>query len=317
MGTIIRSPARNTLNWMGMETKKVHLVLGSGGARGLAHIGVIEVLEEKGYEIVSVTGCSMGAVVGGMYAAGYLRAYRDWMLTLTKTMQFRIMDFTLARQGFLKGERIFNILQEVTGPQLIEHLKIPFTAVATDMVQNREVHYRCGDLYKAFRASIAIPGVFTPVMENGQFLVDGGVLNPLPLNLVTPKADEGVVAVNLNGAPAPVATDVEEEQEEVRVLWKWLSPIMQDTKKEQKEVLPAAAYSLRELLLSSYNMTQDRLADLMLQAYPPDLLVEIPRNTCSTFEFYKAKSLIEQGREACRQALQALNQKPHKELIGQ
>lgn len=301
-----------------MKTKKVHLVLGSGGARGVAHIGVIEVLEEYGYEIVSVTGCSMGAVVGGMYAAGHLRAYRDWMLTLTKTMQFRIMDFTLARQGFLKGERIFNILQEVTGPQLIEQLRIPFTAVATDMVQNKEVHYRSGDLYKAFRASIAIPGVFTPVMENGQFLVDGGVLNPLPLNLVTRKEDEGIVAVNLNGAPAPAETPtaVEEEQEEVRLLWKWLSPIMQDTKKEQKEVLPAAAYSIRELLQSSYIMTQDRLVDLMLQAYPPDVLVEIPRNTCSTFEFYKAQSLVETGRECCRKALVSLHQDTYHELAG-
>jgi NTE family protein len=300
-----------------MERKKVHLVLGSGGARGVAHIGVIEVLEEYGYDIVSVTGCSMGAVVGGMYAAGYLRAYRDWMLTLTKTMQFRIMDFTLARQGFLKGERIFNILQEVAGPQLIEQLRIPFTAVATDMVQNKEVHYRSGDLYKAFRASIAIPGVFTPVMENGQFLVDGGVLNPLPLNLVNRKKGEWIVAVNLNGAPATVATAVEEEQEEVRVLWKWLSPIMQDTKKEQKEVLPAAAYSIRELLQSSYIMTQDRLVDLMLKAYPPDVLVDIPRNICSIFEFYKAKSLVEAGREACQNALVSLQHKEPKELVEQ
>lgn len=299
-----------------MEAKKVHLVLGSGGARGVAHIGVIEVLEEQGFEIVSVTGCSMGAVVGGMYAAGYLHAYRDWMLTLTKTMVFRIMDFTLTRQGFLKGERIFTILQEVTGPQLIEQLKIPFTAVATDMVQNREVHYRSGDLYKAFRASIAIPGVFTPVMENGQFLVDGGVLNPLPLDLVRRKEDEWVVAVNLNGPPAAAATDMEEEQEEVRVLWKWLSPIMQDTKKEQKEVLPAAAYSLRELLLSSYNMTQDRLAALMLQAYPPDVLVEIPRNTCSAFEFYKANSLVELGRECCQKALASVESREVKALLA-
>lgn len=301
----------------GMERKKVHLVLGSGGARGVAHIGVIEVLEEYGYDIVSVTGCSMGAVVGGMYAAGFLRAYRDWMLTLTKTMQFRIMDFTLARQGFLKGERIFNILQEVAGPQLIEQLRIPFTAVATDMVQNKEVHYRSGDLYKAFRASIAIPGVFTPVMENGQFLVDGGVLNPLPLNLVNRKEGEWIVAVNLNGAPATVATAVEEEQEEVRVLWKWLSPIMQDTKKEQKEVLPAAACSIRELLQSSYIMTQDRLVDLMLKAYPPDVLVEIPRNVCSIFEFYKAKSLVDAGREACKNAISPLLQQTHKELVEQ
>lgn len=288
-----------------MSIKKIHLVLGSGGARGVAHLGVIDVLEEMGFVIVSVTGCSMGAVVGGMYAAGYHKAYSAWMLTLTKTMLFKIMDFTLSGKGFLKGDRIFSILQEVTGPQRIEEMKVPFTAVATDMVQNREVHYRSGDLYKALRASIAIPGVFTPVTENGQFLVDGGVLNPLPLNLVDKQEDEWVVAVNLNGAAvsSTIVSEEEQEREEVRVLWKWLGSIMQDAKKPQKEIIPAAEYSLRELLLSSYNMTQDRLAELMLQTYPPDILVEIPRNTCSTFEFYRAQYLIEVGRDACQRAL--------------
>lgn len=287
-----------------MENKKVHLVLGSGGARGIAHIGVIEVLEETGHEIISVTGCSMGAVVGGMYAAGFQQAYKEWMLKLTKALLFKIMDFTLTRQGFLKGERLFSLLQEVTGQQQIENLTIPFTAVATDMALNREVYYTSGDLYKALRASIAIPGVFTPVLENGQFLVDGGVLNPLPLNLVTKKENEWVVAVNLNGVATPsVIAPHEEVQEEVTALWKWLNPIMQNTKKEQKDILPITEYSLRELLLSTYRMTQDRLTALMLQTYPPDLLVEIPRNTCSTFEFYKAKSLIELGRDACSKAL--------------
>lgn len=301
-----------------MANKKVHLVLGSGGARGVAHIGVIEMLEESGYEIISVTGCSMGAVVGGMYAAGYLRAYRDWMLTLTKTMQFRIMDFTLPRQGFLKGERIFTILQEVTGPQVIEGLKIPFAAVATDMIQNREVHYRTGDLYKALRASIAIPGIFTPVVENEQLLVDGGVLNPLPVNLVEKKEDEWIVAVNLNGAAAPAAEmpAPDKEAEEVWALWKWLSPLMQDKKTEPKKILPAVEYSLRELLLASYHMTQDRLTEMTLQIHPPDILVEIPRNACSTFEFYKAKSLIRLGRDTCRKALEAVNPQELKQELS-
>jgi NTE family protein len=281
--------------------KKVHLVLGSGGARGMAHIGVIDVLKETGHEIISVTGCSMGAVVGGMYAAGYHEAYKEWMLKLTKTLLFKILDFTLTRQGFLKGERLFNLLQKVTGQQQIEDLHIPFVAVATDMVQNREVYYRSGDMYKALRASIAIPGVFTPVLENGQFLVDGGVLNPLPLNLVQKEKDEYVVAVNVNGASSSVMTTLEAKQE-VTALWKWLNPIMQKGNKP-KDLLPISEYSLRELLLSTYNMTQDRLASYLLKTYPPDILIEIPRNSCSTFEFYKAQYMIDLGRNACKLAI--------------
>jgi NTE family protein len=276
--------------------KKVHLVLGSGGARGMAHIGVIDVLKETGHEIISVTGCSMGAVVGGMYAAGYHDAYKEWMLKLTKTLLFKILDFTLTRQGFLKGERLFNLLQKVTGQQQIEDLPIPFVAVATDMVQNREVYYRSGDMYKALRASIAIPGVFTPVLENGQFLVDGGVLNPLPLNLVQKEKDEYIVAVNVNGASSSVMTTLEAKQE-VTALWKWLNPIMQKGNKP-KDLLPISEYSLRELLLSTYNMTQDRLASYLLKTYPPDILIEIPRNSCSSFEFYKAQYMIDLGRNA-------------------
>ncbi|WP_299986616.1 patatin-like phospholipase family protein [uncultured Pontibacter sp.] len=292
-----------------MEQKKVHLVLGSGGARGLAHIGVIEVLEEEGFEIVSVVGCSMGAVVGGLYAAGFNKAYRDWVLTLTRSMVFQLLDFTFTRQGFIKGEKVFNLLREVTGPQEIEKLKVPFTAVATDMLQNEEVHYTSGDLYKGLRASIAIPGVFTPVLENGQFLVDGGVLNPLPLNLVQKNTDEIVLAVNLNGPPLEEkpTQKVNESPEAVSALWKWLHRTGQDTESTSGEASPLSDYSLRELLLLTYHMTQDRLTRLMLQAYPPDVLVEIPANSCSIFEFYKAKSQIELGRETCRKALLQLS----------
>ncbi|MCP2044325.1 patatin-like phospholipase family protein [Pontibacter sp. HSC-36F09] len=291
-----------------MENRKVHLVLGSGGARGLAHIGVIEVLEEKGFEIASVVGCSMGAVVGGLYAAGYNQAYKEWMLTLTRSSVFNLLDFTFTRQGFIKGEKVFNLLREVTGPQDIEHLKVPFTAVATDMLRNQEVNYTSGDLYKALRASIAIPGVFTPVLENGQFLVDGGVLNPLPLNLVRKKQGELVVAVNLNG---PASEDkpmlkVNERPEAVSALWKWLQLTGQDTENASGDFSPLSDYSLRELLLLAYQMTQDRLTNLMLEVHPPDVLVEIPVNSCSIFEFHKAKSQIELGREICHRALVSL-----------
>ena len=284
-----------------MNKAKVHLVLGSGGARGVAHIGVIEVLEESGYEIISVTGCSMGAVVGGIYAAGFQKAYKEWLLSLNKPLLFQMMDLTFSRQGFLKGERIFSRLAEVTGLLSIEQLQIPFTAVAADMAQNKEVHYRTGDLYKALRASIAIPGVFTPVIENGQILVDGGVLNPLPVNLVIKKEQELIVAVNLNGV-SEIHNDTPAVQAE-KMLRKLLKPIMQYAGSKKEELLSAAEYSLRELLISTYRMTQDRITSLMLAAYPPDILIEIPRNACSTFEFYKAKTLLELGRQACLKAL--------------
>lgn len=285
-----------------MSKKKVHLVLGSGGARGIAHIGVIEALEETGHEVISVTGCSMGAVVGGIYAAGFQKVYKEWLLKLTKPQVFRLLDFTLSGQGFLKGERVFSVLQSFTGPQRIEDFKVPFTAVAADMVNDKEVHYRDGDLYKALRASIAIPGIFTPVIQNGQFLVDGGVLNPLPLNLVLRKEDELVVAVNLSGPPSSPKV-VRDNAEETQAVLKWLSSIMRYAGTKEKELLPTAEYSLRELLVSSYRMTQDRLTNLMLHAYPPDILIEIPRDICSTFEFYKAKTLLELGRESCLRVL--------------
>jgi NTE family protein len=169
-------------------------------------------------------------------------------------------------------------------------------------------------MYKALRASIAIPGVFTPVLENGQFLVDGGVLNPLPLNLVQKNKDEFIIAVNVNGASSPTMTTLEVKQE-VTALWKWLNPLMQKENKP-KDLLPISEYSLRELLLSSYNMTQDRLASYLLKTYPPDILIEIPRNSCSTFEFYKARYMIDLGRNACTRALEHNQQPAGKPEVG-
>ncbi|HBQ61358.1 MAG TPA: esterase, partial [Balneolaceae bacterium] len=161
-----------------MAKKKVHLVLGSGGARGIAHIAVIEELEKAGYEIVEVIGCSMGAVVGGIYAAGHLPEYKEWILGLNRKGVFDLLDFTFAKQGFVKGEKLFAKHIEVTGNENIEDFDIPFTAVATDMRHHKEVHFKKGDLYKALRASVSIPGFFVPVVEDGKVLVDGGVLNP-------------------------------------------------------------------------------------------------------------------------------------------
>src|SRR5690606_26742565 len=181
------------------RSKKVQLVLGGGGARGIAHIKVIELLKRDGYEIESVIGCSMGAVVGGVHCTGHLDIYRDWLLSLNRSQLFKLLDFTLTNIGFLKGERVLGKMQDITGDQLIEDLPIPFVAVATDMIHRKEVAYREGDLYAAMRASMSIPGIFTPVMHEDSILVDGGVLNPLPLNLADRSSRSLIVGVSLYG----------------------------------------------------------------------------------------------------------------------
>lgn len=277
--------------------KSVHLVLGSGGARGMAHIGVIDQLLEDGYTIASVTGCSMGAVVGGIYAAGYLDAYREWLLTLNKTNVFNLFDFTFTTQGFVKGDKVFQKIQQITGHHEIEDLAIPFTAVAADLLHKKEVHFTKGNLFKALRASIAIPGVFTPVVEEHSVLVDGSVLNPLPINLVQKKEGELVFAVNLNGpylpAPAKKEKPIAKESNDV---WKWLNklplPSWNNTLSQPKQT----KFSLFDLVNTSYDFTQDRLVEMMIDVYRPDLVVEIPRNACGVFEFYRAKELIDLGR---------------------
>jgi len=283
--------------------KKVHLVLGSGGARGMAHIGVIEMLEEEGYEICEVIGCSMGAVVGGIYCAGFLKEYKQWLTGLSKSNVFSLFDFTFTTQGFVKGDRIFQKIQEFTGEQQIEQLKIPFTAVSTDILNKKEVYFTSGNLFKALRASIAIPGVFTPVINEDSILVDGGVLNPLPLNLVDKKEDAIIVAVNLNGPvehlPKQPAKEIESNS-----YWEWFPKFPDTGKKEnaaQPKVLPKI--SLFDLINTSYDFTQDRLTEMLIDHHSPDLLIELPRNSCNVFEFYRASELIEAGRTAYKTAM--------------
>jgi NTE family protein len=280
--------------------KKVHLVLGSGGARGMAHIGVIEMLEKQGYEICEVIGCSMGAVVGGIYCAGYLDEYKNWLLGLTKSNVFSLFDFTFTTQGFVKGDKVFQKIQEFTGEQNIENLKIPFTAVSTDMMNKKEVHFTSGNLFKALRASIAIPGVFTPIMSEDAVLVDGGVLNPLPLNLVHKEKDAIVVAVNLNGqAQYFPKQNMAAKESDNNDYWEWLPKLPFIGKKEtviQQKQLPKL--SLFDLLNTSYDFTQDRLTELLIENNKPEILVELPRNICNVFDFHRANELIEAGKNA-------------------
>ncbi len=166
---------------MNSEPKTVSLVLGSGGARGLAHIGVIHVLEEKGYNIESIAGCSMGALIGGMYAAGKLDEYEQWIRGIKRLDIVNMMDIAWEGGGLVKGDKIIGVLTDMVGERQIEDLPIRFTAVATELETGMEVWLSKGSLFDAIRSSISLPLFFTPVKRRENLLIDGGVVNPVPI----------------------------------------------------------------------------------------------------------------------------------------
>ena len=178
--------------------QKVALVLASGGARGIAHMGVIDELEKHGFEITSVAGTSMGALVGGIYCAGSLEVYKDWMCDLDRRKVFSLVDFTLSREGVVKGERVLEEIQTMVPNVMIEDMRIPFSAVSTDIVTGDEVVFTQGKLFEAIRASISMPSLFVPYRYNNRLLVDGGIINPLPLNRVKRQTGDIMVAVDLS-----------------------------------------------------------------------------------------------------------------------
>ena len=168
-------------NSMNEITKKkdVALALSSGGARGLAHIGAIEELEAQGYRISSIAGCSMGALIGGVYAAGKLKEFREWMKTIDRKRMLELTDFSFSINHIVKGTRIIEAIMEFVPDMDIEELPIPYCAVATDWKAGREVVFRKGSLFEAIRASISLPTFYEPVRRNGMILIDGGVINPI------------------------------------------------------------------------------------------------------------------------------------------
>jgi NTE family protein len=285
--------------------KKVHLVLGSGGARGIAHIGVIEALLKKDFEIVSVAGCSMGALVGGLYCAGKLKVYKEWMLELDKYDVFKLVDFTFSTKGFVKGEKVFKAIEEITGDFYIEDFSIPFSAIATDLSAKKELVYRSGSLFHAIRASVAIPTVVTPAHWGKKVLVDGGVLNPLPLNQVTKKTDDEIVlAVNVNAAIDPYVIEKNSEKNEAayqKLIDRVFSQMFSFDRKS-KEATEHLGYF--DILNDSFDLMQDRLTEVLIEIHKPDIVVSISRDTCGTFEFYRTDELIKVGEHAFNLAYQ-------------
>lgn len=289
--------------------KEIALVLSSGGARGIAHIGVIEGLEAEGFQVHAVAGCSMGAVVGGLYAAGKLKELKDWLCDLDKIDVFKLFDFTISSKGFIKGEKVFNELRSMLDDCNIEDLRLPYAAVAVDLRSDEEVVFSKGSLYEAMRASAAIPSIVTPVKTKNGLLVDGGVLNPIPLDLVKRKEGDLLVAVDVNArgpyhAPKLVKEkqrEQEKQQNDYRYkVKKFMDKMWElwpgDDKENEKE------FGLLDLVTKSMDLMQDKLSDVKVDLHPPDLLVKIPRAASGTFEFYRAAELVEIGRTAFEKA---------------
>ncbi|MDX1295694.1 MAG: patatin-like phospholipase family protein [Sulfurimonadaceae bacterium] len=280
-----------------MKNRTVSLVLGSGGARGLAHIGVIRWLEANGFVIKSVSGASMGALVGGIYAAGKLDEYAEWVSTVSKMDVFKLLDLSLSKDGLVKGDRIIETLKEFIGEWEIEKLPVRFTAVAADIEEEKEIWITEGSLFEAIRASISIPMFFTPYELNERLMIDGGVLNPVPIAPTFQDFTDITIAVNLAGDEDPTL-DLEAIKEEVpEGASKWRDKIVQfienlNPMKSKDEELEWSAYDIAS---HSIDMMQGTIARQKLAAYPPDYLVEIPRNACGMLEFDLSDKMIALG----------------------
>lgn len=327
----------------GSSPTRVALALGSGGARGYAHIGVIQTLRERGYEVVGVAGSSMGALVGGLHAAGRLEEFADWAKSLTQRTILRLLDPSISAAGVLRAEKILDAVRDILGPVTIEQLQIPYTAVATDLIAGKSVWFQRGPLDEAIRASIAIPGVIAPYEVNGRLLADGGILDPLPIAPVAAVNADMTIAVSLNGSEAGAPRG-----SEPGVTGEWLNRMVRSTSalldvsaaralldrptaravlsrfgagsqesdswSEADEVASVDSDEAPklpkmggfEVMNRTIDIAQSALARHTLAAYPADLLIEVPRTTCRSLEFHRAVEVIAAGRALATRALNAL-----------
>lgn len=323
---------------------RVAVALGSGGARGYAHIGVIDELRGRGHDIVGVSGSSMGALVGGLTAAGKIDEFADWAKTLTQRAVLRLLDPSITAAGVLRAGKILDAVREMLGEVTIEDLPIPYTAVTTDLIAGKSVWLQRGPVDAAIRASIAIPGIIAPHVLDGRLLADGGILDPLPMAPIAAINADITVAVSLGGAEATPRRE-EPADAEPRPTGEWLNRLLRSTSavldtNAARTILdtPAARSMLNrfgagpepdtggeaddqlvdnakdiavpklgsfEVMNRTIEIAQAALARHQLANYPPDVLVEVPRSACRSLDFHRAAELIDVGHERAARALDA------------
>ncbi len=310
---------------------RVALALGSGGARGFAHIGVLQVLAERGHEVSAIAGTSMGALVGGLHAAGALEEFTTWVTALTQRELLLLLDPALGLPGVLRAQRVLERISDMLGGARIEELPIPYVAVATDLVAQREVWFEHGPVAAAIRASIAIPTAITPVKLHGRVLADGGLMNPVPMDALTAWASDFTLAVDLNspspraGGGQPVTDSADETPAE-----SWLTGLRRTAAHAaaqaaaQLSATPLGQLGRRDdalapdvlgfedlprdlrttdVLTLSLNASQALVTRFRTAANPPDVWVHVPVDSCGTLEFLKASEMIEIGRGVAEEAL--------------
>jgi NTE family protein len=294
-----------------IPNKSVSLVLGSGGARGMAHIGVIEVLEERGYRIEEIAGSSVGALVGGIYAKGNLPEFTDWICNLGRVDVFGLMDFSFSTRGFIKGEKVFSAIEKIVGECLIEDLPIPFCCNAVDYLEGTERVFESGSLFAAMRASSSIPTLVQPALIDSIEYIDGGVLNPLPMDLIKNSKTNLVIAVNLNalGESFVNPPQIDHDGKSLIKMPGW----MKDYRKKmtsyfatEEKTSKSKSLGSLDLLNRSMELLHDRVSYLTLEKHPADVLIEISKKQASTMEFYRAAELLEIGRIKMTEALNKL-----------
>jgi NTE family protein len=307
-----------------MAGKRVALALGSGGARGYAHIGVIDELHARGYDIVGIAGSSMGALVGGLEAAGKLDEFADWAKSLTQRAVLRLLDPSITAAGVLRAEKILDAVRDILGEVTIEELPIPYTAVSTDLLSGKSVWLQRGPVDAAIRASIAIPGVIAPHVFDGRLLADGGILDPLPMAPIAAVNADLTIAVSLSGSEAggryePTDTEPWATTEWLTRMWRSTTALFESNRSvalpdetasddeldaSKGDVVPKLGSF--EVMNRTIDIAQAALARHTLAAYPPDVLIEVPRTACRSLEFYRAAEVIDIGRELAAAMLDEL-----------
>lgn len=272
--------------------RDIALVLSSGGARGLAHIGAIEALEEHGYHISSIAGCSMGALIGGVYAVGKLKEYREWMKTIDRKKMLELTDFSFSINHLVKGDRIIEAIMAFVPDMAIEDLPIPYCAVATDWQNGEEVVFREGSLFDAIRASISLPLYYEPVRRDGRILIDGGVINPIPLNRVERHEGDLLVGVDVSG-------------HNYKKQWERQQRLAEKHKADRSLKAQILDKLLPDNLDFNYYTVLSRTSSLMIRQnsilmerlMKPDILIDIQMSNYGGFDYDKSERIVTLGKK--------------------